>query len=79
MSDLVNPQDEISVNKSLTPPNGMRPVARVTPADSQQSDTTGPGHFDVFQYVLGDQSFAMIATYSLVILVALGYVPGLGL
>jgi len=59
--------------------NGIRPVARVSPADAQTSDTHGPGSFNPIRAAFGEQSFAMIAAYSLVILVALGYVPGLGL
>lgn len=77
MSNKLDQHQEYSINQSLAQRNGIRPVARVTPADSYESEQHGPGPFDFIQTVFGEQHFAMITVYSVVILAALGYVPGL--
>lgn len=73
-----HPKNDVK-NRLLARQNGIRPVPRATPADHQPSDTRGAGPFDFVQSVGREHSFVAIAAYSLVILVALGYVPGLGL
>lgn len=77
MRNNLDQHQDNSINRSLAQRNGIRPVARVTPTDSYESEQLGPGPFNFIQSVLGEQHFAMIAAYSVVILGALGYVPGL--
>jgi len=77
MNDLFDPKQDDSINRSSARQNGIRPVARTSPTDAQTSDNCGPGSFNSVHSSLGEQRFAMIAAYSFVILLALGYVPGL--
>jgi len=79
MNELFDQQNEAVNLRSSARRNGIRPVPRISPADHQPSDNHGAGPFDFVQAAWREQGFAMIAAYSLAILVALGYVPGLGL